>query len=512
MPAILIQALFVYRAVRRYHLMSVDTEMLESVFERLFEFVRDGVVLIAPDGTRIAANRAIAAIAGGQCPRDASAFLTRQLDGYRSDETIDARRLRLRRSDGGEREVLVSQSPIGRAVDGGRIVLVRDITDQVRSEEERVRARQVESLGVLAAGLAHDFNNVLAGIVNCFGVLKTSGALSTEHREAIALGEAAALGATGLTRQLLTFAKGGQPCMDPLDIGLVTRETVRFALRGSTTVFGDCLPREALLVKGDRGQLSQVVHNIAVNAMQAMRGGGTLRIEGRERDGARVELVFCDTGPGIAPEALPRIFEPYFTTKPAGSGLGLATVFSIVKRHGGTVDVSNSPGSGARFVVTLDAAPVAALDLAQAAPLPCGWPPDCRVLVMDDEPSVRLLLTRLLEREGLRVDAAAGGEQALRLFDSARASGAPVTVAILDLNVPGGSGGVDVAREMKRLDPAVKLIASSGYTSDSALSDSAAHGFDGALPKPYGVDALHAVLSEVLYGSGACAKAVRKNG
>jgi two-component system cell cycle sensor histidine kinase/response regulator CckA len=413
-------------------------------------------------------------------------------------------------ADGRSRRVLSNAAPVrDRTKDLiGVVLTLRDVTDQARLEAEVFRARKLESLGVLAGGIAHDFNNLLTGILGYLSVARDSLDSRAEAESALTEAETAARAAGRLTQQLLTFAKGGDPVRRAIDAAPAVREAATFAARGTTTSCVFDFVQEPWTVLADPGQLGQVVSNLVINAVQAMPSGGTL-IVGLSNEtveaaaglplppGPYLRLTVSDSGEGIKPEDLNRIFDPYFTTKETGTGLGLTTCYSIVAKHGGGISVESKPGAGTTFTVRLPAFP-------RRAPDEIGegrgrlWPGTGRILVMDDDLIVGGFLVRALTKLGYKAVLARDGGQALRLFSEARDAGAPYCAVILDLTVPGGMGGAETLKRLRLVDPGVPAIVSSGYSRDPILSAYKKHGFDAALAKPYQAQHLSQVLHDLL--------------
>jgi CheY-like chemotaxis protein len=319
--------------------------------------------------------------------------------------------------------------------------------------------------------------------------------------------ERAAWRAQELTQQLLTFAKGGAPVRQAACLGDLIRDSALFALRGSNVRGTFDLAPDLWPAEVDSSQVSQVVHNLVLNATQAMPEGGTIRfemanvrIEAGERPpltpGPYVRFSLHDTGTGIEPDHLPKVFDPYFTTKPHGSGLGLATTYSIVRKHDGLITVDSVPGRGTTFHVWLPASPeaqVASVDT--PADLSRG---QGRILVMDDEPSIREFACHLLRLLGYTAEGAGDGNEALTAVRAAGEQSRPFAAVILDLTIPGGVGGREAIRLLREQAPGLRTIVSSGYSNDPVMAGYRAYGFDGVLAKPYKADELARVLHEVL--------------
>lgn len=386
--------------------------------------------------------------------------------------------------------------------------------ERLKHEELLFRTQKLESLGVLASGIAHDFNNILTGIVGNITLAKMF--LDETHKSFKPLGSAeqAALRAATLSTQLLTFAKGGAPVKKPVSLSPVIEESVSLALHGANV---NCLVQLSDVlwtVEADEGQLSQVFNNIIINAAQAMPNGGTL-IVGAENvtltagdnqelpPGAYVKITFADEGCGMSDAIQRKIFDPYFTTKPSGSGLGLATVHSIVSKHGGHIDLRSAVGIGTVFSIYLPS-----LGVAINPPGSCMMRSKSsgnvlgNVLIMDDEAVIRDLAAQVLQHLGYRTVGCANGEDAVALYCTALKSDTPFQAVIVDLTIPGGMGGKETAQRILTIDPAARLIVSSGYSNDPIMAVFGNYGFCAALAKPYRVSELAQVMTEVNSNSG----------
>ncbi len=383
-----------------------------------------------------------------------------------------------------------------------------DITERRRMQDELLKAQKLESLGLLAGGIAHDFNNILTGIVGNISIAKLQ--LDPSHKivRRLDLCEKAAMQATELTRQLLTFARGGEPVKKLINPAPLIRETVSFALRGSNIKSIIDIQNNLWCLEVDESQLNQVLNNLLLNAGQAMPAGGEVTVRAANETllqdnprqlppGDYIWISVEDRGCGIPQENLARIFDPYFTTKPKGSGLGLASVYSIVKRHDGAIDVSSSPVAGTTFTIHLPALP-GGLPEDTGADDPVEMMGSGRVLVMDDEDLIRDVATCLLGFMGYEVDSCADGREAVERFRAAREKNVPFSAVILDLTIPGGMGGKEAASRILDIDPDAVLIVSSGYSDDPVMANFRQYGFSGAVPKPFDTEGLVKELKRLI--------------
>ncbi len=411
---------------------------------------------------------------------------------------------------GSEHPVLYSASLL-RQTDGapiGSLLIIRDLTDRVKLDQEGLKISKLEALGTLAGGIAHDFNNYLTAILGNISLTKTC--LNSRDRLYGYLSEAenASLGAKRLTHQLLTFAKGGDPMKKPVQLPGLIQMAIGQTLTNRSIRYQEAIPEDLWIINGDENQLTQVVHNLIQNAQQSMAIGGCLTLQAEnvilDEDEARcyrlshpgqyVKLMIQDTGTGIPANFLPNIFDPYFSSKPQGNGLGLATAFSIVQKHRGTITVSSLPGQGSTFSLYLPA---------QAGrvspPTTPSTLPKCegRILVMDDEESIRLVLGEMLKHLGYEVHCTAEGQEALERYREAFYSQNPFSAVILDLTVQNGLGGKETIQQLRDFDPKVKAIVASGYSQDLILSQYEDYGFQGVVAKPFRLTELSQALNQV---------------
>ncbi len=450
--------------------------------------------------------------------------------------------------DSGER-LLAENAALIRTADGtvtGAVLALRDVTRERRRAEEAARATKLESLGLMAGSIAHDFGNLLTAMVAQISLAQLEPNISERLKSRLDEAERAVWRARNVTQQLTLFARGGVAKKKVVALEPILREAVGFATGGSPVKVEYVIAPDLWTVEADEGQLVQVVNNLAVNAVQAMPRGGALTVTAKNDQagaddrsstsgGRWLRITVVDTGGGIAPEHLSRIFEPFFTTKPRGTGLGLATSYSIVKKHGGQLSVESALGTGTKFCILLPAAEESAPDaedvpgpgeVIEETPMSIGRPPAptnpptpppkaeparpavsalARVLIVDDDPGVRegvAVMLTLLNYEAL---SAGHKDEAVEKFRSAHESGRPFDAVLLDLNLRGGAGGVEILQALRAVDPAVKAVVVSGDRDDPVMMDFHSAGFAAALAKPFKMAAVDAILRQLLSSRPASA-------
>lgn len=388
--------------------------------------------------------------------------------------------------------------------ESGKLELVietlRDITDIKNAEEKMLsverqlqQTAKLESLGVLAGGIAHDFNNLLGGIYGYLDIAR-----ETSENEEVQKNLDAALNtmnrARNLTLQLLTFAKGGMPKRETGRLNQFIRETVEFASSGSNVSCSFTIADDLWTCDYDKSQMAQVIDNIIINAQQAMPLGGSIELVAKNRilsngehislqPGDYIHISIKDSGIGIPHEILARIFDPFFTTKQKGSGLGLATSYSIVKKHDGHIDVESMPGKGTTFIIIIPASKSVERkgnDSSNGKSIKTG-----KILIMDDEEVMRDTMTQMLSKAEYVVVTTKDGNEALDVFSESMNSGKKFDIVILDLTIPGGMGGKAIVDDIRKMDKDIPVIVSSGYAEDPIVQNPEAYGFTDSIKKPF---------------------------
>jgi len=418
--------------------------------------------------------------------------------------------------------------------------MMEDITERKRMEEELQRAQKLESLSILAGGIAHDFNNLLTAIIGNLSLAERQARSGSNVSELLKEIKYASHQAKRLTHQLLTFAKGGAPIRKATSLSRLLKHTISFILSGSRVRYELFIQDNLWLAEIDEGQISQVINNLMINASQAMPEGGIIEVQAENvaivakdtlsskegehkvedehkvsegkykvtednyREGNYIKISFKDHGVGIPEEYLSKIFDPYFTTKQKGSGLGLAVTYSIIKKHGGHIEVESKVGIGTAFSIYLPASKKEILAISNdteksglfsSQRLYSG---QRKILFMDDQQNIRDMVGRMLTHLKYEVELAKDGAEAIELYKKAKESKHPFDAVMLDLTVPGGMGGKDAIQKLLEIDPNVKAIVSSGYFNDPIMSEYRLYGFHGVVAKPYEVEELTEILNQVL--------------
>ncbi|MBU1986156.1 MAG: response regulator, partial [Proteobacteria bacterium] len=417
---------------------------------------------------------------------------------------------------GKKRLIFLSAAPIRReerSSPTGSILVFRDITHEKNMEMECIRSQRIESLGIVAGGIAHDFNNLLTAILGNISLARRMAKDNDAISNLLAETEKASSRAKNLTHQLLTFAKGGAPVTTLTSTRKLIEESARFSSSGSNIKCHFDIADDLWQVEIDEGQIGQVIQNLVINADQTMKQGGAVDI-GAENiiidqnddisltPGNYIKIYVKDKGEGIASQYLDKIFDPYFTTKETGHGLGLSICYSIIKKHSGLITVASEQGVGSTFSLYLPAADQQLLEQAQqnaatetTAKILSG---QGKLLIMDDEQIIREVASQMLTYLGYSVELAADGEEALQKYRQAFDQGAPFDAVIMDLTIPEGMGGKEAIEHLLRIDPEIKAIVSSGYANDPIMANFKDYGFQGVMPKPFNMEEASNTLKKVL--------------
>jgi len=394
----------------------------------------------------------------------------------------------------------------------GSVLAFRDITEKRKMEEELLKSHKLDSVSLLAGGIAHDFNNILTAMLSSTTLAKAylrQGKI-VGVMEVLTEAEKASMRAKNLTRQLLTFSKGGTPVKERVPMAEFLMESVKFILSGSNVKCEFSIPDDLWEIEIDEGQINQVINNLIINAMQAMPEGGTMGIGAENvlvdkdcsvplNEGAYLKLFVRDHGIGISGKHLSKIFDPYFTTKQKGSGLGLATTYSIIKKHDGHIEVESKIGTGTTVIIYLPASKEMSRverEVSERTLIGGG-----RLILMDDDDSILKSVGALLRHLGYEVEVARDGKEMIELYINAKATTQPFDAVIVDLTIPGGMGGKEAMQRLIEIDPKVKAIVSSGYSSDSIIADYEKFGFRGVVSKPFSIGKLNDTLQKVINGN-----------
>jgi signal transduction histidine kinase len=397
-----------------------------------------------------------------------------------------------------------------------RDAIVSGITNQKRAADELFKSEKIDSISLLAGGIAHDFNNMLSAILGNISMIRIDLEEGHQHSAKLVAAEKAALQARLLTQQLLTFSKGGAPSLEVTTVSEMVEECAQFILRGSKVKCSIEKDDGLWPVDADKGQISQVINNLIINANQAMPEGGEIRIRMSNlhvrhaeipalKSGDYICIEVRDEGNGISPQNLKKIFDPYFTTKKKGNGLGLASSYSIITSHKGTITVDSSIGQGSIFRVYLAKSSQLAPRKSNPSEAKKKETPrekihrgKGRILVMDDMEAMMVVAGEILTVLGYDVEYSTDGNEAIKAYKAAKDEGNPFDACVFDLTVPGGMGGEEAANVLIDYDPNLVAIASSGYTSSDVMSDYKNSAFRAVLPKPYRIKEMSDILHELL--------------
>ena len=488
----------------------------EERFRRLFETANDGILLLEKSELKI---------------RFANPAITKIL-GYSNEELIGKGFKDIGFADniGNFQEVMQTlnkdgiihykdapiQKKTGKVVDTdiymvnkARLVQcnIRNTTERKKLAGDLLTAQKLEAVGILAGGIAHDFNNILTAIIGNISLATMEVRPEDKISHLLSEAENASIRAQTLTRQLLTFAKGGTPVKETASIKDILKSSSSFMLHGSKSDCEFSVADDLWLAEVDVGQITQVINNLIINANHAMTEGGIIQvaaenliIENRHglpvKAGKYIRITIKDQGGGIAKDHLLKLFDPYFTTKQEGSGLGLATTYSIIQKHGGYITVESQLGVGTTFHVYLPASDKIVAEKEEVKLIKGQG----RILVMDDEASLQKLVGRMLKNLGYESEFAKDGAETIQMVKEAKEAEKPFDAVILDLTIPGKMGGKEAIKKLLEIDPELKAIVFSGYSNNPILANFEEYGFKGMMPKPFELRTLGKVLHEVLTG------------
>jgi PAS domain S-box-containing protein len=403
------------------------------------------------------------------------------------------------------------------------IGIIRDITERKKMEEELIKAKKLESVGILAGGIAHDFNNNLQAILSSIMLAEACTDSKDEISKILEEAKKVVLRSKNLTRQLLTFSKGGEPIITTISVQELIKDSTNLTLSGSNVRCEVDIQDELWSIEADKGQMNQVISNLVINADQAMPEGGIIRLRAENTnvaakdslpiEGRYIKITIEDYGIGISQENLQKIFDPYFTTKKKGNGLGLAITYSIIKKHGGYITVESEIGVGTTFRIYLPASiqkeirkrsilskaegaypePVEGNDGEEKPSKTKG-----KILLMDDEDMIRFVTGEHLRLLKYEVETVEDGTEAIKLYKKAFKSGKPFDAVVIDLTIPGGMGGEETISKLLEIDPEVKAIVLSGYSNDPVMANYRKYGFRDVLAKPYETQELDETLQKVI--------------
>jgi signal transduction histidine kinase/ActR/RegA family two-component response regulator len=400
--------------------------------------------------------------------------------------------------------------------------IAKRTAELTKANEELAKMQKLESLGILAGGIAHDFNNSLQAILGCITLAKMHTNSNNGIHEYLEDARKVIYKSKGLSQQLLTFSRGGAPVKNTLSLSELIRDSARLALSGLNVKYEIGIPDGLWPVEADKGQMNQVISNLIINAGQAMPKGGNIKVWAEninvvEKDqiplqqGRYVKITIEDHGTGISQVYLQKIFDPYFTTKKNGSGLGLATAYSIIKQHGGYITVESEIGVGTTFHIYLPASQkkiqkkFVLREAKEVSPKPVEEEDKekpivskGKILLMDDEYIIRTILSKQLRGLKYEVETAEEGSEAIRLYKSAGETGKPFDAVVMDLTISGGMGGEETIKNLLEVDPEVKAIVVSGYANDPIMANYKRYGFSGVLPKPHEIHELDEALQKVI--------------
>ncbi len=498
---------------------TVSKEYVDNIIASM----NDALILVNPDFTIKAVNRAAVDLLGYKedeiVEKPVSIIFEEddsleklKINDLAENGFISGAEKTLQSKDGVKIPTLFSASAM-EGVDGkfqGIICVALDITERKKMEKEGLKAQKLESVGVLAGGIAHDFNNILTTILGNAHLSIMRVKPEEDIYRNLKNIEKGVSQAKDLTQQLLTFSKGGAPVKKLISIEKLLKESTAFALRGSNVVCEYYLEDGLYHINADEGQLNQVIGNMVINAQHAMPQGGLLKVKASNvngdnskelvslKHGKSVKISIEDNGCGAPKGILSKIFDPYFTTKQGGSGLGLASSYSIVKNHGGLITVESELDVGTTFTIYLPASSKEADAMLEGEDKPIFG--NGKILIMDDDEAIRDMAGQTLGFIGYEVELSKDGAEAVDIYKRAKEAGDPFDVVIMDLTIPGGIGGKDAILMLREIEPEVKAIVFSGYSNDPVMADYKKYGFNSVITKPFEIKEMNDTLQKMING------------
>ncbi len=391
----------------------------------------------------------------------------------------------------------------------GTVLVYRDVTEKKRAAENLIKVKKLESVGVLAGGIAHDFNNILTAILGNIELAKIYTDSENQAYPILTEAKKASIRAKDLTQQLLTFAKGGDPVKRTSSIGEIVTDSADFVLHGSSVVCDYNIADDLWQAEVDTGQISQVIQNIILNARHAMPDGGAVKVccqnitditkeSSALPERKYIKITLSDSGSGIPAKYLDKIFDPYFSTKQEGSGLGLAVCHSIIIKHDGNISVQSEANKGTVFTIYLPASQKIAQDVTSSESSTVEDEHKATIMVMDDDAMVRDMVNEMLSYFGNKIVFAENGHEAIEIYTEYFNSNRSIDIIIMDLTIPGSMGGKDAVQEILKIDPEAKVIVASGYSNDPVMAHCQEYGFKASIAKPFRLAELNKLINEVL--------------
>ncbi|MBN2723224.1 MAG: response regulator [Deltaproteobacteria bacterium] len=499
-PSTMFLSFFIFIGIIRHGFMTVD---VENAAYDIFNSINDSVLILNVDLRITMVN-----------DTGRTFFVNQKLEGVQAKSLFKKFEINNDYEEF-ETELMDSSLPVSLSISPvyfrgellGRVLVVRDLSKRQKLETEIIKRQKLESIEILAGGIAHDFNNILTAISSNLSILNFDGESQKDIEEVLRDTENAVVEARNLAGQLLTFSRGGNPIMEQFGLEQFINDTVKFALRGTRVNYKIEFEEPIYDLYADKAQIGQAMNNLLINSVQAMPQGGTITVSAKGLDlqntnllllksGLYISLEIKDEGCGISPENTGKVFDPYFSTKEQGTGLGLFSVYSIVQKHGGYIEVQSVLNEGTTFNMTLPARKksvierkISSVDIRK---------PGARILIMDDEEMILKAAARALGKSGYIVATALDGETALKKYADARESGFNFDVVIMDLTVPGKMGGAKCMEELLKIDSSALGIVSSGYSNDLVMSRYEEYGFSGVAPKPYRISELIKIIEKVM--------------